>query len=1410
MKKLRLSACILTLALFSFSQTYSQCDEGMLPATFQFVTCCEMSINNNVTYTIYNDAEEVVLQGVVSLSGAPAEINQEICLPPGCYYTTLSYSAGFNTSLHLESFAVVGEQTSSFNVFQTSQNIPFSFGFCVNETTITCDPSFLVTVENNGVLSVENTSELPSGFTAIYGWDYGDGANAQGFDPNHTYSENGIYDVCLFQAIYDGDIPLCVAEICTLVEMTTVPDNSGCPTEVLINAGEICGQYILESNAEVVGSNYWFVNDNLEGTNASLPLNIQYESTAQICLAHASATCESSTTVCTFLETIDCSNSNCPTEITVTSVGCHSYQFHVNNLGAFGNITWDFGDGETTGGQNNVTHTFDSLGVYTVCVEAFGSFCQDGIELCIPLEIQACGEQINCEGNMYSTFESNCGHVHFEAGNNPTNSPVYWNFGDGSDMITSTTAVLDHYFMEPGIYTVTALIAHPECPNNITMYEVVTIEDCFVDPCPSEMYVGLSQNNDCLSRVFEIGSYSPGESVIWHFGDGEIVTGGHFATHTYTTSGAYEVCATYISLACPNPIEICQEVVVDCGLNCELTIEQQPNICGYLVMQSSININVAEVHWSLGNETFIGSTVTIPATDGVYNICAWYNSEACIAPVEACQEVVVDNCTACTEVSFGFDSFINDGGTSYLAWNIYNANDLSQVESGMAQFSANDPYFDEVVCLEDGCYLLTAFNNAPFSLDAVIPQIGAMAEVISIDAINTQGTYGYEILLNINGACTADCDVAGFNYVSYPSYGGMAVVEWHLVNSNNQIVATGSNDFTPMEVNQSYYACLEEDCYTLTYYGNQPFEGNANFSHYLSGFWTSTEVTYGNIGDSYTMTVSLQLNSNCTGVDCTLELAAIELEPGLFEFTATGNPEVYPMIWNFGDGASLEATWVTNHIYTSPGVYTVCAAIETDACGVLEACTEIEVNYNAACDYTIWAGPGDNCGFYIFEISGGAALGPIVWNFGNEIVTDNQSIIHYFDTPGIHVITASGSSNACPNFQYEVTIEVPECNTCTPAAITFTSNVLEGSTNCVSASLTNLQTNEMVNELFEFTGNIQSHEWNHCLEDGCYSMTFDSCLPIAEGSDLIYNLFLDGESILNNALITYQDDYAMTFQFGVNQDCNTAACEANFEVIQGNEPGLVVINNLSQVVGAVDYIWNYGNGDSNIGNVNSYTYMQNGVYEICLTAINNLCTSEFCTIIEVTNSLCNETGVVITLTSDFQLPNMSDALSLMVTIEDNVLFEFILDVEPFNTYNYPVCIPDGCYNLELLSNNPLNALGIFATVNSNNNIIANAEILYGSYYGSSPFGLDCVDFVAESDLSSLILYPNPVDEQLTWKMADAFQIERVMIFDNLGRQVANFNPNERSVSVSELASGFYYLQIETADRIETRKFQIQH
>ena len=76
----------------------------------------------------------------------------------------------------------------------------------------------------------------------------------------------------------------------------------------------------------------------------------------------------------------------------------------------------------------------------------------------------------------------------------------------------------------------------------------------------------------------------------------------------------------------------------------------------------------------------------------------------------------------------------------------------------------------------------------------------------------------------------------------------------------------------------------------------------------------------------------------------------------------------------------------------------------------------------------------------------------------------------------------------------------------------------------------------------------------------------------------------------------------------------------------------------------------------------------------------------------------------------------------------------------------------------------------------------------------------------QSDLFSI--YPNPVDNVLTIQNSTSYEIESVLIYNTNGAVLKQLTNTESvtAISVNDLASGLYLVQIKTGVGIQTLKF----
>ena len=93
---------------------------------------------------------------------------------------------------------------------------------------------------------------------------------------------------------------------------------------------------------------------------------------------------------------------------------------------------------------------------------------------------------------------------------------------------------------------------------------------------------------------------------------------------------------------------------------------------------------------------------------------------------------------------------------------------------------------------------------------------------------------------------------------------------------------------------------------------------------------------------------------------------------------------------------------------------------------------------------------------------------------------------------------------------------------------------------------------------------------------------------------------------------------------------------------------------------------------------------------------------------------------------------------------------------------------------------------------------------------SDPSELQCIELVEtpeaiEEHTSSLLLYPNPVNDRLN--IVTEVEVEEVVVYDAFGRQRTTDNRQQTSsIDVSMLNSGVYFVMIKTNDGVVMKRF----
>ena len=410
-------------------------------------------------------------------------------------------------------------------------------------------------------------------------------------------------------------------------------------------------------------------------------------------------------------------------------------------------FTWNFGDGSvgTSTGLSGITHQYNAIGTYTVCLYANSSNTACSDTFCMTIIVQD-APPTPCSMQSFfvadTSMQSNSVAFFNQSTSNVTINSYLWDFGDGylSDLANPT-----HVYTSAGNYNVcltiqgSNLTGAPPCTS--TYCHVVNIMDTINCNVPAS-FVWLQDSSHNGTVVFN--STSPGMDtstlVLWNFGDGSTFSGLN-AIHTYTSSGTYLVCMTQTtSNGCMSDTCVSINVTVGNPVPCNLVASFEalpaPNTNNVFVFSNtSLNCDPnALITWSFGDGisatgNYISHSYNQP---GNYLVCMQVAmSNTCFS--DTCINLSVNNPSPCNlDASFSvansptapytylFTASNNDP-SAVMTWNF---NDSSFATGQIVQhsFSAPGSY---TVCLTVSLAGCTADTCINVSVDSAViaPQL---------------------------------------------------------------------------------------------------------------------------------------------------------------------------------------------------------------------------------------------------------------------------------------------------------------------------------------------------------------------------------------------------------------------------------------------------------------------------------------------------------------------------------------------------------------------------------------------------------------------------------------------------------------------------------------------------------------
>ncbi len=695
-----------------------------------------------------------------------------------------------------------------------------------------CDPC-TVTVEttNYGGCQYGFSASLPYEDAEIT-WLISNGVTMTGAETSYVFNDPGVYTICAMatSANCPGG-----ASHCFVLEVN-------CEFECEANFDYYVGpdgyvEFYNNSSWNTSASFFWDYGD---GTSSQIfdEGHFYEPGSYEVCLLLENEYCSDS--IC---YTIYVPGNACPTAIICDPLDCGAYSFWVPGYEDI-DLFWDFGNGISYWGTGFQNMQFET-GSYVVCVMA------DGCEtICQTLFVEPCEGECPTE---FSCEPLDCGWSDFWIPGYE-NASVFWNFGDGTS--EQSSGLIEHYF-EPGYYTVCAYIEGCE-----TMCQEIQILPC--NEC--EIVATYTVVENC-GVMLTASVDAPDAFISWYIASEDVWLDGNDVVYNFPSNGAYNVSVFMLSeeWQCEASLDLVVDVYCnECYDEIVVTEYQCPEFNFWIP-----GANNFETYWTFGDGTWDnGNSIdhAFPG-NGVYEVCAEYYSDECQMWNYICETIEVTGCDIDCEVEMSWD--YNDGVLTVFATS--NIPDVEYVWSGPdgplygnpvsfnVEFENSsydfcveaiggecDAYDCEVIWIEGfDCYAnfdvvvlddqtVQVFNNSTFAdgLDYVwslngqviwddynlyLDFLPADEYVLCLDVMQVDGEYACTYCEDFTVGEDTGCAQMNLWVECLQMWDAEGTVEYEIF-QDQDFVLGGGWDLSDLEYFASDSFCLEDGCYSATFY----------------------------------------------------------------------------------------------------------------------------------------------------------------------------------------------------------------------------------------------------------------------------------------------------------------------------------------------------------------------------------------------------------------------------------------------------------------------------------------------------------------------------------------------------------------------------------------------------------------
>ena len=1092
----------------------------------------------------------------------------------------------------------------------------------------------------NSPVQFNDYSQPGSGVPASWLWNFGDAASGENNvsamqNPAHTFNAAGTFQVTLIVTNTSGCLDTIVKPLqvhgLPFVDFTSAP---GCVNNTT--------QFVSSTfvNAGAVISRQWNFGDGFTSANID-PTHIYSSSgsfTVTLTVTDTSGCINTKTHTVNVLAP--------PVSLfQVSAQTCSMNAVLFTNLSSAtaGTITsfhWEFGDGSDTliivPANGIVSHIYSAAGNYTVALTVHTSL---GCEAKSQRSFNVSASPL-AQFSASNTCEATAVSFNDLSMPNSGTSIVNWswNFNDPSTGPNNISNLQNpfHSFNTPGTYTVLLQVGNASgCIATLSKAIVIKskpavdfnwIATCFDSPATFSM-------NATVTDIAAVTSYD------WDFGDGT----SHNTTqknpvHTYTLAGNYTTTLTITNTdGCKNMVSHSVSILAKPSASFSTA-----TACSGMSAQfsdqsiSSSGVPITAWHWDFGVNTTTNDTSVQQNPSWIYTAKGVYDVKLTVTTQNGCQDVATRSmqvygiptadfsytASACENgnVRFQNTSFSQQATIVSSNWK-FDTDNYSFLQNPSYDFYTPDSCYDVRLIVTDnrGC------------IDTTMKEVCVPAE--------------FDITFSTSSTCMKDSTYF-MPQVIAPSSGSLVIFKWNFGDQSSGNNNTSTNKFPshyyaqPGTYTISFEATDINNCnktiyknitifplpvpeftYTTgvcdsTVYFNESSSGNgSNISRWVWDFgdgFTTTVVSPGSpdVSHLYVSPGAYIVNLtviNTNGCSSSIMDSSILIKPCLdaafdlvddkvcqnnllsFANNSFSSLPINNWYWDFGDGTHVTFESYSNrvnHVYKSPGAFTVRLIISTFVAGRKISDTAhmiVNVSPSPLPDFTYGVVCNEQEAVFTNITSGsGIRINKYGWTFGEpasapDDTSSVQDPVHLYHAPGTYEVTLMAENIiGCRDSIHKLLIVsgLPDAN-------------FKTALSCVGSytSFTDLSTGA--------GAPIMTWKW-----------TFNDNMGVVGGAETQNPEFIfkkPGDYMVNLKVSDANGCHDSVDQYISSWDKPTGAFTfvENYDEVQGQ---LQFINSSAD---ASKYQWTFGNGDVSYAEKPVELYMNEGTFDITLVAYND-------------------------------------------------------------------------------------------------------------------------------------------------------------------------------------------------------------